>query len=288
VSAVASIFKFFSALIVLGVLLGTAWYVLEIRKEVGVVNLDEPSLEESLESGELPDMRPGDLVFLRAVELLATGQLAEAEEKLLFIVNFYPTSNAAVESRRIVGELNLDRLLSTEHMEGKEEYVVKRGDAYHAIARRFQTTLDCIMHLNDLQRTDRLQPGDELVVMPLDLTVRIDVPRKRLSIWKSGGFVKSYPILAERGDSGIKGVLRTKLKNKSGEFGGRAYPPVALQYRDSDKVLTLADKRLFIREMPENREEELGRGFYLSEPDMEELSLVLRVGNDVEVRFPKE
>ena len=286
-SIVVSILKFFAAVAVLGVLLATAWYVMEIRKEVGVFHLDAVSLEESLESDELPDVEPGDLAFQRAIELVATGQLEEAEQKLLFIVNFYPSSNSAVEARRIVGELNLDRLLSTDHMEGKEVYVAKRGDSYHAIANRHQTTLDCIMHLNNLQRTDRLHPGDELVLMPLDFKVKVDVPRKRISLWKEGNFVKSYPIQASRVGS-EKGVVRTRLKNKIGEHDGRAYPPASLQYRNANKVISLSDRRLFIREMPEDTGEELGRGFFLREPDMEELALVLRVGNEVEVRLAKE
>ena len=61
-----------------------------------------------------------------------------------------------------------------------------------------------------------------------------------------------------------------------------------MQYRDASKVISLRDDRLFIRELPEGSRENLGRGFYLSEADIEELSLVLRVGNEVEVRFANE
>ena len=283
-----SIIKFLAVVIVLAVLLATIWYVMEIRREVGIVHLNAPSLEKSLESGDLPDVEPGDMAFQRAVELLATGQFPEAEEKLLFIVNFYPTSNAAVEARRIVGELNLDRLLSSDYVEGKERYTAKRGDSYLAIANKFETTLDCIMHLNNLQRTDRLQPGDELLLMPLGLSVRVDIPKERLSLWNSGSFVKSYPILNAKVAEKKNEVVRTKLKNKTGEYGGRSYPPASLQYRDADKILSLASDRLLIREIPEGPPEEFGRGFFMSEPDMEELSLVLRVGNEVEIRFPKE
>ena len=287
-SVIISIIKVLSAVVVLAVLLGTAWYVMQIRESVGKVALDANSLAEQLESDNLPDVEPGDLVFQKAVEFLATGNLSEAEEKLLFIVNFYPASNAAMEARRIVGEMNMDRLLGTEHMEGKVDYVVKSGDSYLAIARRHDTTLDCIMHLNGLQRTDRLHPGDELVLMPLDLSVKIDVPRKRLSLWREGRFVKAYQMVAAKTGSSSRSVLKTAVKNKSGEAGGRVYTPANLGYRSASKVISLRDDRIFIREMPQDSPDSLGRGFYLNESDMEELSLVLRVGNEVEVRFATE
>ena len=37
-------------------------------------------------------------------------------------------------------------------------------------------------------------------------------------------------------------------------------------------------------EAPTAEEEEPGRGFFLNRPDMEELALLLRVGNEVELR----
>ena len=95
---------------------------------------------------------------------MATGQFDDAREKLLFIVNFYPLSNSAAEARRLLGELNLDEILSTDVMEGKSVHTVVSGDSFLKIANKYDTTLDCIMHLNGLQRLDRLHPGDELVV----------------------------------------------------------------------------------------------------------------------------
>ena len=287
-SVLVSIIKVLAAVAVLAVLLLVAYLLHWIREDIGKPVLENSVLAEKLEPKNLPDVEPGSIVFQDAVELLATGNLEEAEEKLLFIVNYYPAANAADEARRIVGEMNLDRLLSTDQMEGKEKYVVKRGDSYLAIASRHDTTLDCIMHLNDLQRTDRLHPGDELILMALDFSLTVDVARERLSLWKDGRFVKAYPLLAVRVGDGSREVLRTTVKNKSGEVAGRAYPPASLQYRNADKVISLAAGRLFLREMPGEAPESLGRGFYLSEADMEELALVLRVGNEVEVRFASE
>jgi hypothetical protein len=53
-------------------------------------------------------------------------------------------------------------------------------------------------------------------------------------------------------------------------------------------VLILDHQGLQLREVVEADEENPGRGFFLCESDMEELALLLRVGNEVEVRFTNE
>ena len=105
-------------------------------------------------------------------------------------------------------------------MEGKELYKVKRGDAFLSIASRHETTIDCIMHLNGLQRLDQLYPGDELVMLRLNLNVKIDVPRERLSLMKEGRLLKAYPLLEARVKSGASGTLRTTIRGKAGFVDG--------------------------------------------------------------------
>ena len=52
--------------------------------------------------------------------------------------------------------------------------------------------------------------------------------------------------------------------------------------------MILDHRGLQLRESAEVDENEYGRGFFLSGTDMEELALLLRVGNEVEVRFAKK
>ena len=281
-----TVIKVLAALAVLAVLGATAWFVKGILDEIADPQLEAKHLRESLESAQLPDVEPDELAFQRAVELVATGQYDDAREKLLFIVNFYPSSNSADEARRILGELNLDEVLSTEVMEGKAVHKVVSGDSFLKIANKYDTTLDCIMHLNGLQRLDRLHPGDELVVMPLNFNVRVDVARRQLSLWKEGRFVKSYPLADARTRETDSGVTETKVKNKMGMAGTRVYRPIDEGYRNASKVITLESRGLQIRHEAGPEEEDPGRGFFLKGPDMEELALLLRVGNEVEVRYP--
>lgn len=277
-----AIIKVVAAVIVMAVLAATFFLVERLREESA-----EPQL---VAVPEIPEgvtlVKPGEIAFDRARELLATGQFGEAREKLEFLVGVYPSSPSASEARRILGELNLDDLLSTEVMEGKMMYEVKSGDNFTRIAQIHDTTLDCIMHMNGLQRIDKLFPGDELVLLPLNFNVKIDVPRKLLSLYREGRLLKSYDLLhAKARDGG--GVLRSRIGQKIGllESGGRVSPVKFESYRNARKVLILDHRGLQLREVMEIEEEDQGRGFFLSRADMEELALLLRVGNEVEVRF---
>jgi len=278
------IIKVIAAVIVLAVLAATFFLVERLREESAAPQL---GVVPEVPSG-VALVKPGEIAFDRARELLATGQFKEAREKLEFLVGVYPSSSRASEARRILGELNLDDLLSTEVMKGKVMYKVKSGDNFTRIAQSHDTTLDCIMHMNGLQRMDKLFPGDELVLLPLNFNIKIDIPRKLLSLYREGRLLKSYELLHAKTREG-SGELRSKIGQKIGLLasGGSVSPVKFESYRNARKVLILDHRGLQLREVTDSDQEEVSRGFFLSGADIEELALLLRVGNEVEVRFAK-
>jgi hypothetical protein len=167
---------------------------------------------------------------------------------------------------------------------------VRSGESFLGIAAKHNTTLDCIMHLNGLLDLKGLHPGEELIVMPLELRVLVEPGRKVLSLWEERGrFVKEYP-LAAMDLAGLKGGLRTKIASKSGLLGDRRVTPGMKDYRDSSKVFILEKTSLQIRSLDPAKEQENGTdlspgaGFHLAVEDAEELALLLRPGNEVEIR----
>jgi hypothetical protein len=235
-----------------------------------------------LDSAELPDIDPGEKAFQKAHELLALGKIAEAREKLTTIVNVFPTSSSAPIARRIVGEMNLDEILSTSHMEGKKSHIVKRGNSFLGIAGEYRTTLDLIMHLNGMLELKNIQPGEELIVMPLDFRLLIEPQRKALSIWDGPRFIREYPIL----HLAVSGKLppgKTKISSKSAELNGHSVSPQSKDYRGAEKVIQIAKPALQIRGAAEGGDSP-PNGIVLLSQDMEEISLLTRVGNDVEIR----
>ena len=234
-----------------------------------------------LDSAEMPDIDPGEKAFQKAHELLALGKLPEAREKLTAIVNVFPASASAPVARRIVGEMNLDEVLSTSHMQGKQIHVVKRGDSFLGIASKYNTTIDCMMHLNSMMELKGIQPGDEIIVMPLEFRLLIEPRRKSISLWENGRFIREYPVLhiGNVPATAQRGTISSKLA----ELDTRKVAPQSKDYRAANKIIQISKPNLQIRGWDGDEEKPAG-GILLRPHDMEEISLLTRVGNEVEIR----
>lgn len=236
-----------------------------------------------LDSAEMPDIDPGEKAFQKAHDLLAVGKLEEGREKLTSIINVFPTSPSAPIARRIVGDMNLDEILSTGHMEGKEVHVVKRGNSFLGIAAQHQTTIDMMMHLNGMFELKNIQPGDELIVMPLNFRLLLEPHRKSLSLWDGGKFIREYNIQHLPAGPFVTGV--TPISSKAAELGGKRVQPQSKEYRAAAKILQFGKPTQQILGY-DGPEADAPRGIILSVADMEEISLLTRVGNEVEIRNP--
>ena len=288
-----------------------------------VVTNAQPDVEfaESVNAAEMPDVDPGETAFQKAHELIALGKLAEAREKLNTVVNIFPSSSSAPIARHIVGEMNLDDILSTTQVAGKQTHVVKRGDSFLGIAAHYKTTLDFIMHLNGLQELKNLVPGEELLVMPLEYRLLIEPQHKCLSLWDGGRFICEYPIVHLAAAGKLTNV-RTTISAKSGQLDARrssskpdakphaktpakpelkakASPKAKPKTKTDAKADATADskteakagKAIQLAKLPlqiraYGAEEAGARGIFLSPVDVEELFLLTRVGNAVEIRLP--
>ena len=247
-----------------------------------VARQTDADFAKNIRTAELPNIDPGERVFQKAHELLAMGKMNEAREKLTSIVNVFPSSSSAPVARRIVGEMNLDELLSASHREGKQIHTVKRGNSFLSIAGEYKTSIDCIMYLNSMMELKNIQPGEELLVMPLNFRLLIEPQRKLLSIWDGGRFLREYSII------GLNTVGKlpsgsTTISAKSAVLSGHPVPPQSKDYRGAEKVIQAGKPPFQIRGAAESAEA-LPNGIILRSQDMEEISLLTRVGNEVEVR----
>lgn len=236
-----------------------------------------------LDSAELPDIDPGEKAFQKAHELLALGKLPEAREKLTSIINVFPTSPSAPIARRIVGDMNLDEILSTANMDGKQTHVVKRGNSFLGIAGQYNTNIDCIMHLNSMLELRNIQPGDELIVMPLNFRILVEPHRMTLSLWEGGRFIREYNIVHFTAPS--LPAKASAIVSKSAEIEGKRVQPQSKEYREARKIIQFGKPAIQILGY-DGPADDAPHGIILRTPDMEEISLLTRVGNDVEIRKP--
>ncbi|MDP4624659.1 MAG: LysM domain-containing protein [Akkermansiaceae bacterium] len=293
------IIKLIAALVVTGVVTFTgmlAYHIVvkplggifeKIIPEAGTV-LRVPREEDFakvLDAAEMPDFEPGVRAFNKAHEDIALGKIAEGRAKLMSIVNVFPSSPSAPTARRIVGEMNLDEILSSDFPEGKTNYTVKSGDSYFAIAGRNQTSLDMIMHLNGMMELKSLQPGDELQLMPLNYRILIEPERNSVSVWNEAKFVCEYPIVNKDGVNLQAG--KTTISSRRAEINGSTIAPTARNYRSTRKSIQIKSPSVSIYPYDEN-DETAPIGIFLREPDVEELFLLTRSGNPVEIRIRKK
>lgn len=245
----------------------------------------EEDFAKMLDAAEMPDFEPGDRAFQKAHELIAMGKITEGREKLTAIVNVFPSSPAAPTARRIVGQMNLDEILSSGFREGKTDYEVKRGDSYFAIAGRNDTSLEMLMHLNGMMELGSLQPGDDLQLMPLNFRILIEPQRNSLSLWDGAKFVCEYPILKLTGAAPKAG--KTVIASRRASMDGKTIPPTAKNHSAASKSIQLKSPPIQI--FPYNEADESPpSGLFLSEADIEELFLLTRTGNEVEIRNPPQ
>lgn len=291
----STICKGIAAFVVLAVMATTAFMVHHFQQELAVPELENQEMLLALESTKLPDVEPGDRASQRAAELIATGNFEEAKKKLHFIINFSPGSPAAKEARRILGELYLDEIFAPGENSWKKEHTVKKGEFPLNLAKKYETTLDCMMVVNNLNRL-QIHPGDKLFMVALNFNVRIDLRRKALTLRRTiseeprrDEFVKEYAIERFRLPSQSKMVIQTKVKDKKGMVGAQSVNTSTEAYRESQKVIWLDTEGWQIRAVPDKSDELLeGSGFFLERSDVEELALLLRVGNSVEIMMDKE
>jgi len=241
----------------------------------------EEDFIKALDAAEIPDFEPGNRAFQKAHELIALGKISEGREKLAAIVNVFPSSPAAPSARRIVGEMNLDEILASDFMEGKISYEVMRGDSFIAIAQKHQTSLDMLMHLNGLMNFQSLQPGDDLLLLPLNFRLLIDTKRKALVVWSGAKFVCEYPIETISGS--IPRNSKTMIASRQATMNGKKVSHASEDYRSSTKSIQLKSTPVVIFS---NRrgDDDAPLGIGLHETDMEELFLLTRAENEVEIR----
>ncbi len=235
-----------------------------------------------LDSADLPDIDPGEKAYQKAHELLALGKIPEAREMLNSLINLYPSSSSAPISRRILGDMNLDEILSISHPQSRATHIVKRGNTYLGIAAEHQTTIDLILYLNGMMDLKSLQPGDEFTVMPLNFRLLIEPQRKSLSLWDGGRYLREYALLHVTSPASLT-KQTTTITSKLAAFAGKNVQITSKDYRASQKIIQLTKPKIQISGY-DGPPATAPHGIVLSMADMEEINLLTRPGNEVEFR----
>lgn len=227
----------------------------------------------------------GAPVYEEAVSLIRTEALIEGLDKLHVLMRYYPDSKFYNEAKRVLGEVNLDRLLSRTSGVGKEEYTVQRGDALRLIAQKFETTVGYIVYVNRRMGSN-LQPGDRLIVCPLNFSILINLKSNALALHSSKGkFFKEYQILGHRLPQGSPTSFDSEIKGLVLGSGVRFIAIGSEEYVEANKVIRCSRRGLPLRVLSGDVEKDkYATGFFVSSSDMEELAILIRSGTPIHVR----
>ena len=285
-------FKLLLFIITVGLMLGsmaTAWwfYARVMRPEMRV-----KSEIAQIQKSEQHKVDPGARRYDAAVAEIRVGNLDAGREGLYNLLRQFPESPTCVEARRIIGEINLDRLFSPNYLEGKVDYIVQPGDSgLLAIANKHKTSLDAITRLNGLRGTT-IHPGDHLLIMPMDFDFAVRVPEKKVIVLRQGRFFAEYNAAEVRLPQGLRLPAQLKLGIKSASAAGKPVGPTENGYLEADKWIPSGRPGVILRTLPParavpvdasgnvttNAENMQESGIFLHREDMEEVFAMARSG----------
>ena len=226
-----------------------------------------------------PPPDPGVRQFAKAISLLQSGEEQAARAEMLQIMDVYPDSSRTPMAKRVLSELNLDRLLSRRPMPGKLDYLVKRGDALAAIARTHHTTLAYLRLVNGVSSYN-IHPGDRYVLYPMEFDAVVSLSEQTLTLNKDGIFFAEFRIADVEVPKGLRVPTKMQVSASSAWRGeekigfsdadfGTAAKWVQLKRPGSPVGLVLATA---------DQKERLGTGLFFDPGTMEELFAIMRDG----------
>src|SRR6266568_4503870 len=135
--------------------------------------------------------------FQAAAKLRQEDKLTEARDAFSVFVQKYPTDLHAEEAKDLLGEVNIDILLSRTPSPEKQEYIVKPGDVLAVISRRLKTTPELIMRMNNMSGT-MLHIGERRLISHPEFSIVIQRKAKLVVLLDHGAFFKQYHVREEK------------------------------------------------------------------------------------------
>src|SRR5712691_3983718 len=251
---------------------GAAWFGynfvfkqdIQVRKEQRGEVPPEPRADTSL-----PE-------FEAAAKLRQEGKLAEARGALTAFIQKYPTGQHVEEAKDLLGEINIDILLSRTPSPEKEEYIVKPGDVLQKIAHKVKSTPELIMRMNNLSGT-MLHIGEHLLISHPDFAIVVQRKPKLIVILNHGAFFKQYHVREEKLPTKQPTKVNTKVAEVMAWRDGKRVGFGTKEYMGSTRWIRLSAQAYTIYSVPDAAHPALSQppppqGLGVAATDVEELS----------------
>ncbi len=263
------LFALILAVIIFG---GSAWfgYNLFFKQEIAV----QKEQRGEIKPEPTPDISLPE--FQAAAKLRQEGKLPEARSALTAFIQKYPTGPHADEAKDLLGEINVDILLSRTPSPEKQEYIVKPGDVLQNVARRVKSTPELIMRMNNLNGT-MLRIGERLLVSHPEFSLVVQRKAKVIVLLDRGSFFKQYHVREEKLGPKQPPRATTKVAEVMAWRDGKRVGFGTKEYMGSTRWVRLSAAAYTIYSVPDTAHPTLGQppppsGLGLAATDVEELS----------------
>ncbi len=234
---------------------------------------------EKEKKGELPQEPKIDISlpeFQAAAKLRQDGKLPEARAALIAFITKYPNAQHSDEAKDLLGEINVDILLSRTPSPEKQEYIVRPGDVLAVVARKVKSTPELIMRMNNMNGT-MLHIGDKLLISHPEFALFVQRKPKLVVLLDHGNFFKQYHIQEEKLGPKQPAKVATKVAEVMAFRGGKRVGFGTKEYVGSTRWIRLSSPSYTIYSVPDGAHPNLEQppppaGIGLSATDVEELS----------------
>jgi LysM repeat protein len=251
---------------------GAAWfgYTLFFKEEIAV----QKEQRGEVRAEPTPDISLPE--FQAAAKLREEGKLSEARGALTAFIQKYPTGLHVEEAKDLLGEVNVDILLSRYPSPEKQEYIVKAGDVLQKISNKVKSTPELIMRMNNLSST-MLHIGEHLLVSHPDFAIVIQRKAKLIVLLNHGAFFKQYHVGEEKLGPKQPPKVTTKVAETMAWRGGKRVGFGTKEFIGSTRWIRLGAPAYTIYSVPDNAHPNLEQpappqGLGLAATDVEELS----------------
>jgi LysM repeat protein len=258
------------ALVIFG---GAAWfgYNAFIKEEIEV----KKEQRGEVTPAPTPDISLPE--FQAAAQLRQEGKSTEARDALIAFIQKYPAGLHVEEAKDLLGEVNVEILLSRYPSPEKTEYVVVSGDVLAKIARKLKTTPELIMRMNNMSGT-MLHIGEHLLISHPDFSLLIQPKAKLVVLLNHGRFFKQYHVQEMKLPPKQPVKITAKIAETMAWKGGKRVGLGTKEYASSTRWIRLGGAAAYtLYSMPDSAHPNLDQpppptGIGLAATDVEEIS----------------
>lgn len=261
---------------------------------VGYKMFVQPQIALKQEKDLPPQPAPPDPTvpeFNKCVAIAKSGKVVDARNAFYSFIEHYPESSKIEEAKNLLGDLNMNIILSTMEAPEKQVYIVQKGDVIGRVANRMKTTGELLMRANNLQGP-MLRIGQKLSISPADFSLVISRKHDKVTVLNKGKFFKQYPVLewppayAKKAAAGGKPTpvdkKAGKVTDKISWLNGTRVTFMEKGYLNSTHWIQINIKECTLHSVAEEGgQKPTGGGIRLTPDALDELDAILAKGDPV-------